>query len=127
MNKIGKPASDLIVLAAGGTGGHVFPAEALAQELLARGTPLALITDRRGAAFGGTLGLVDAYPIRAAALSGRGFVGAVRGALELAAGLIQAATLLRRLKPAVVVGFGGYAAAAPVLAATLLGIRTVIH
>lgn len=117
----------LVVLAAGGTGGHVFPAEALAQELLEQGARLALITDRRGAAFGGTLGLIETHRIVAGAVSGGGAVGALKGVAQLAAGFGQSLILLRRLKPAVVVGFGGYAAAPPVLAASVLGVRTVIH
>lgn len=116
-----------IILAAGGTGGHVFPAEALAQELLAQGARLALITDRRGSAFGGTLGLIETHQIYAAAVRGGGAAGAIEGAFMLGIGVIQSVILLRRLKPSVVVGFGGYAAAPPVIAAGLLGIRTVIH
>jgi UDP-N-acetylglucosamine--N-acetylmuramyl-(pentapeptide) pyrophosphoryl-undecaprenol N-acetylglucosamine transferase len=116
-----------VVLAAGGTGGHVFPAEALAQELLAQGARLALITDRRGSSYGGTLGLIETHHIHAAGLAGRGVWGLIQGAAALAAGTLQSMVLLRRLKPSVVVGFGGYAAAPPVLAATLLGIRTVLH
>ena len=120
-------APPVIVLAAGGTGGHVFPAEALAQELLAQGARLALVTDLRGAAFGGTLGLVETYRISAAAVSGGGLIGALKGYIRLFIGFVQSILLLRRLKPSVVVGFGGYAAAPPVFAAALLGLRTVIH
>ncbi|MDX2222051.1 MAG: glycosyltransferase, partial [Rhodospirillaceae bacterium] len=120
-------AAPLIVLAAGGTGGHVFPAEALAQELLAQNFRLALITDRRGAAYGGTLGLIETYRVSARAVSGRGLVGLARGAAELAAGVVQAAGLLRRLAPAAVVGFGGYAAVPATAAALVLGLPTAIH
>ncbi|GAB6051614.1 undecaprenyldiphospho-muramoylpentapeptide beta-N-acetylglucosaminyltransferase [Magnetospira thiophila] len=119
--------SPLIVLAAGGTGGHVFPAEALAEELLSRGRRLALITDRRGTAYGGRLGQLETYRIRAGALAGRGLFGKLRGALELAIGILQARRLLARLRPAVVVGFGGYAAVPTVLAATSSGRRTILH
>lgn len=116
-----------VVLAAGGTGGHVFPAEALAQELSAQGYRLALITDRRGAAYKGTLGQIETHRIAAGAIAGRGVKGLVMGGLSLAAGTLQSLLLLRRLKPSVVVGFGGYASAPPVIAATLLGIRAVVH
>jgi len=119
--------SPLVALAAGGSGGHVFPAEALAQELLAQGYRLALITDRRGAAFKGTLGQIETHRIAAGAIAGRGLKGRVIGGLALAAGTLQALLLLRRLKPSVVVGFGGYASAPPVVAAVMLGIRAVIH
>lgn len=117
----------LIVLAAGGTGGHVFPAEALAKELIARGNRLALVTDKRGAAYGGTLGEIDTYSISAQGLTGHGVLGIIKGAFSLATGLWQARKLLEGLRPAVVVGFGGYASAPTVYAATQLGIPTVIH
>lgn len=121
------PAAPLIVLAAGGTGGHVFPSEALAQELLAQNYRLALITDRRGATYGGTLGLIDTHRVAARAVSGRGMLGLLGGAGQLALGIAQAARLLRRLKPAAVVGFGGYAAVPATAAALLLGLPTAIH
>ncbi|HJS32400.1 MAG TPA: glycosyltransferase, partial [Alphaproteobacteria bacterium] len=57
-------AAPLVVLAAGGTGGHVFPAEALATVLAARGYRLALATDDRGAAYGGALGGIETYRLR---------------------------------------------------------------
>jgi UDP-N-acetylglucosamine--N-acetylmuramyl-(pentapeptide) pyrophosphoryl-undecaprenol N-acetylglucosamine transferase len=121
------PDAPLIVLAAGGTGGHVFPAEALAQELLAQDYRLAIVTDARGERYGGTLGLIDKHFIRAGALAGRGLGGKFKSGLALSVGLVQAYGLLRRLKPAVVVGFGGYAAAPTVVAALLARIPTVIH
>jgi UDP-N-acetylglucosamine--N-acetylmuramyl-(pentapeptide) pyrophosphoryl-undecaprenol N-acetylglucosamine transferase len=121
------PDAPLIVLAAGGTGGHVFPAEALAQELLGQDYRLALITDARGARYGGTLGLIDKHFISAGALAGFGPIGKAISAARLTFGFFQAYRALKRLKPAVVVGFGGYAAAPTVAAALLAGIPTVIH
>jgi UDP-N-acetylglucosamine--N-acetylmuramyl-(pentapeptide) pyrophosphoryl-undecaprenol N-acetylglucosamine transferase len=115
------------VLAAGGTGGHVFPAEALAQELLGQEYRLALVTDSRGERYGGTLGLIDKYAISAGALAGHGPVGKAISAVRLMIGLMQAYRLLKRIKPAVVVGFGGYAAAPTVAAAILARIPTIIH
>jgi UDP-N-acetylglucosamine--N-acetylmuramyl-(pentapeptide) pyrophosphoryl-undecaprenol N-acetylglucosamine transferase len=120
-------AGRLIVLAAGGTGGHVFPAEALAQELLAQGHRLALITDKRGTGYTGTLGLIDTYHIRGQGIAGQGLVGKLKGVIALGAGVLDARRLLHELKPAAVVGFGGYASAPTVVAATQLGIPTVIH
>ncbi len=121
------PDAPLVVLAAGGTGGHVFPAEALAQELLSQDYRLALVTDSRGERYGGTLSLIDKYSIRAGALAGRGVFGKLASAVELGFGTIQAYRLLKRLKPAVVVGFGGYAAAPTVVAAIAARIPTIIH
>lgn len=115
-----------IVLVAGGTGGHVFPAEALASELRNRDFTLALFTDRRGEAFGGTLGIITTHQIRASRISG-GVIGRARGLMDLALGGMQSRRLLAALKPAVVVGFGGYPTVGPMLAAASLGIPTVIH
>ncbi len=120
-------AGHLIALAAGGTGGHVFPAEALAQELQAQGHRLMLITDRRGAIFGGTLGQIETQRINAGALAGRGLLDRAGGMANLALGYFQARQILQRTRPSVVVGFGGYAAAPSVLAATNLRLPTVIH
>ncbi len=118
----------LIVLATGGTGGHVFPAEALAQELGARGYRLALVTDRRGVAYGGALDRLDRYTISASAISGRGLIGKVKAALKLARGYGQARGLLKRLRPAAAIGFGGYPSAPVMLAASRIGaVRTAIH
>lgn len=117
----------LVVLAAGGTGGHVFPAEALAGELLGRGHRAVLVTDRRGRAFGGTLGRLQTYRINAGGVAGRGALGRLRGLFEVCMGFFQARSLLRRLRPALVIGFGGYAAAPTVAAAAQAGIATAIH
>src|SRR5207237_440684 len=117
----------LVVLAAGGTGGHVFPAEALAQELLAQGYRLALLTDKRGAAYGGTLGLLETHHVTASAFAGGGLIQRLKGAIFLGFGFIEARKLLRALRPAAVVGFGGYASAPTVAAAINIGVPTVIH
>jgi UDP-N-acetylglucosamine--N-acetylmuramyl-(pentapeptide) pyrophosphoryl-undecaprenol N-acetylglucosamine transferase len=116
-----------IVLAAGGTGGHVFPAEALARELAARGHRLAIVTDRRGTAFGGPLGEIETHRIHAAAVTGRGSWRKARAVAQLGLGTIEAARLLRGLEPAAVVGFGGYASVPTMLAARHYGIATVMH
>ncbi|MGE5514921.1 MAG: undecaprenyldiphospho-muramoylpentapeptide beta-N-acetylglucosaminyltransferase [Bacteroidota bacterium] len=117
----------LILLAAGGTGGHVFPAEALAQSLMERGYRLGLVTDRRGHAYGGTLGSLETFRISAGGIAGRGLLPKIRGVAELGLGVLQARALLKRLRPAVVVGFGGYASVPTMVAATWLGIPTAIH
>ncbi|MDB5366008.1 MAG: murG [Rhodospirillales bacterium] len=115
----------LVLLAAGGTGGHIFPAEALARELVARGRAVALITDRRGGAFGDELG-VPVHRIRASSMQ-RGLRGKVRTGLELAVGTWQARGLLRDLDPVMVVGFGGYPSLPTLFAARRAGIPYVLH
>ncbi|MCW8861871.1 MAG: undecaprenyldiphospho-muramoylpentapeptide beta-N-acetylglucosaminyltransferase [Rhodospirillales bacterium] len=117
----------LVVLATGGTGGHVFPAEALAAELANRGCRLALVTDRRGGAYGGRLGAIETHRIRAAGIAGRGLLARLFSVVELGLGTIQARGILGRLRPAVVVGFGGYASVPTMLAATLAHMHTAIH
>ncbi len=117
----------LIVLAAGGTGGHVFPAEALARELMQRGHRLALVTDRRGDAYGGALGEIDTHRIRAGGIAGKGPLAKIKSVAELALGTVQARGLLKELKPSAVVGFGGYASLPTVMAAGFAGISTVLH
>ncbi len=120
-------ALPLIVLATGGTGGHVFPAEALAAELSDRGYRLALVTDRRGGAYRGTLGNLATHRIRAGGIAGKSLLNRLKSILELGIGTLQARALLRRLKPAVVVGFGGYASLPTMIAASFLKLPTVIH
>ncbi|MEL0107135.1 MAG: undecaprenyldiphospho-muramoylpentapeptide beta-N-acetylglucosaminyltransferase [Rhodospirillales bacterium] len=117
----------LVVLAAGGTGGHVFPAEALAVELKNRGCRLALITDRRGGYYNGGLSDVETHRIQAGGVAGKGMLARMKSLPELAFGTLQARSLLRKLKPAVVVGFGGYASFPTLMAATIAGFPTVIH
>jgi UDP-N-acetylglucosamine--N-acetylmuramyl-(pentapeptide) pyrophosphoryl-undecaprenol N-acetylglucosamine transferase len=117
----------LIVLAAGGTGGHVFPAEALAAEMIDRGFKLSLFTDRRGDAYGGTLGDLETHRIRAGGVAGKKFIQLLRSGPELAIGTLQSRHLLKRMRPMAVVGFGGYASVPTMLAATFGGLNTLIH
>lgn len=116
----------LIVLSAGGTGGHVMPAQALALDLLARGFRVEVFTDRRGLKFKPLFGDIPMYEIRAATLGG-GLPGKISGLTELGLGVWQAGKLLAKKKPAVVVGFGGYPSVPGVYAAQWLGIPTVLH
>lgn len=119
--------SALILLTAGGTGGHMFPAEALAGALLRRGHDVAIVTDQRGAAFDGGLSAVRRYPISGGGLAGRSTGQKISAMLALARGYWQARHLIATLKPAAVIGFGGYASVAAVLAASHAGIPTAIH
>jgi UDP-N-acetylglucosamine--N-acetylmuramyl-(pentapeptide) pyrophosphoryl-undecaprenol N-acetylglucosamine transferase len=86
-----------------------------------------LFTDRRGDAYGGTLGALESRTIPAGGLAGKGVAARARSLAELALGLLQARRLLKTLAPRAVVGFGGYASVPTVLAATAGGIRTVVH
>jgi UDP-N-acetylglucosamine--N-acetylmuramyl-(pentapeptide) pyrophosphoryl-undecaprenol N-acetylglucosamine transferase len=115
-----------IVLATGGTGGHVFPAEALAGELAARGHSLALITDKRGRQWRGALANFPVHAIHATSPSG-GIAGKLRGVVDLGRGFFEARSVLRKLAPAAAVGFGGYASVPGMMAATFSGIPTVLH
>jgi len=114
------------VLAAGGTGGHVFPAEALAGELLARGRSIHLLCDGRADGFARRVPGVGVHHVRAGRLGG-GPSQAVHGLAGLALGVVQARRLLRRLAPAGVIGFGGYPSVPTMLAARYLGVPTIIH
>jgi UDP-N-acetylglucosamine--N-acetylmuramyl-(pentapeptide) pyrophosphoryl-undecaprenol N-acetylglucosamine transferase len=115
------PAARPIVIAAGGTGGHLFPAEALAAELVARGERIALMTDARSAAFESpAFGNAERFVLKGSGLAGRGAGAATRGALALAAGTLAARRILTRLEAAAVVGFGGYPSVPPILAALSL-------
>ncbi|MEQ9189876.1 MAG: undecaprenyldiphospho-muramoylpentapeptide beta-N-acetylglucosaminyltransferase [Alphaproteobacteria bacterium] len=117
----------LALLAAGGTGGHVFPALALAEILLARGFRVDLVTDRRGSAFHDLDPRMAVHRLFAGTTTGRGPLRKAAGAARLLLGVGQAWLRLMRLKPAVVVGFGGYPSLPALIAATRLGQPTVIH
>lgn len=113
-----------IVIAAGGTGGHFFPAEALAATLIARGHRVVLMTDARsGAMKSAVFAGREQYCLSGAGLAGRGVRRAARGAASLLAGTWQARRILKRLDAAVVVGFGGYPSVPPVVAARTLRLR----
>ena len=116
-----------IILATGGTGGHVFPAEALAGELLGRGRSLVLVTDSRGAGFGGALGALPTYTVSAGSPAVGGLLRRARGLLSTVNGTLHARRMLEWMQPAAVVGFGGYASLPTVFAATLRRIPTVLH
>lgn len=116
-----------VVIAAGGTGGHIYPAQALARALRARGHAPAFVTDRRGETFGGDLADVPCHTVRASGIAGRGWLGVIGGMFDLALGTIQAWRLLRRLAPRLTVGFGGYASVPPLFAAAKQGRATLIH
>ena len=114
------------VLAAGGTGGHMMPAHALAEELLARGHRVALITDDRGARIPGLFDNVQVHVLPAGRLSG-GPVGWLKAARSIATGRAMALRLYETFLPSAVIGFGGYPAFPALLAARRDRIPTLIH
>ena len=116
-----------IVLATGGTGGHMFPAQALADELLLRDQRPILMTDERGAARSVFDLRVDLHTVRAGTFTGQTALGKAKGFANIAAGCWEARRILKEINPAVVVGFGGYPSLPAMLAATYSGMRTMIH
>jgi len=118
-------SAPLVLLAAGGTGGHLFPAEALASALQKRGATVDLATDARVAHFKFSARAVHLIP--SATLRGTDPFNLVRTAALLALGTAKAWAMLGRVRPTVVVGFGGYPTVPPLWAASLRGIPTVVH
>ena len=115
----------LILLCAGGTAGHLFPAAALAHALEKRGVAVELATDHRAAHFEFPARAVHLIP--SATVRGRNPISFARTGVMLALGTARAWALIGRLKPAVVVGFGGYPTVPPLWAASLRGVPTVLH
>ena len=117
----------LILLAAGGTGGHLFPAEALGVELIRRGFRVRLATDARALRYSGLFSkdMIDVVPSET--VRGRTPWSLAYTGVMLAAGTAVSLNLMRRLKPAAVVGFGGYPTLPPLLAARLFGVPGIIH
>ncbi len=116
-----------VLLAAGGTGGHLFPAAALAQELRRRGLEVELATDLRAEKYGGDFPARAIHRIPSATLTSRSPIALVRTFSHLGLGFFGALALLRRIRPRAVIGFGGYPTLPPIIAARLLGIPAAIH
>jgi len=114
------------VLAAGGTGGHMVPAHALAAELKSRGHGVMLITDERGARYPGLFGNVPVHILPAGRLGG-GPLGWLKALRSVVAGRGEAKGLYRNHTPNAVVGFGGYPAFPSLLAASSIGIPSLLH
>ena len=119
-----------IVIAAGGTGGHFYPAEALAATLIERGLWVVLMTDARsGALRSSVFDARNQYVLPGAGIAGRGVARAGKAMFSLAAGVARARGILARIRPAAVVAFGGYPSVPPVLATRLLRDRppVILH
>ncbi|MBW3095922.1 undecaprenyldiphospho-muramoylpentapeptide beta-N-acetylglucosaminyltransferase [Pseudohoeflea coraliihabitans] len=116
-----------ILLAAGGTGGHLFPAEALAGELAARGHRVELVTDMRAEKFAGDFPAERIHLVPSATFGGKSPLRLLKTGSTLAHGFFKAWSLMRAVQPKIVVGFGGYPTVPPLMAAALSGQRTIIH
>src|SRR5436305_1777148 len=119
--------SPRILLAAAGSGGHLFPAEPLGVELMKRGTRVRLVTDARAIRYSGLFSsdMIDVVPSET--VRGSSPWSLARTGAMLAAGTAVALNLMRKLRPAAVVGFGGYPTLPPLLAARMFGIPSLIH
>jgi UDP-N-acetylglucosamine--N-acetylmuramyl-(pentapeptide) pyrophosphoryl-undecaprenol N-acetylglucosamine transferase len=116
-----------ILLAAGGTGGHLFPAASLAQELQRRGYIVELATDVRAEKYGGDFPARAVHRIPSATLTGRSPIALAATFSRLGVGYLGAVRMLLRLQPAAVIGFGGYPTLPPIIAASTLRIPTAIQ
>ena len=117
----------VILLCAGGTGGHLFPAEALAAALKPHGYVIDLATDERGVAYTGNFPARKVHAIPAETVRSHSPGAMARTFWKLGSGALSAWWMLGRVKPAVVVGFGGYPTVPPLMAATWRKIPTLIH
>lgn len=117
----------LILLCAGGTGGHLFPAEALAHELKAEGYAVHLVTDSRAERFAGKFPADEIHVVSSATIGSKNPVAVLKAFWRLWTGYRRARTLIQRLRPRAVVGFGGYPTVPPLMAATGLKVPTLIH
>jgi UDP-N-acetylglucosamine--N-acetylmuramyl-(pentapeptide) pyrophosphoryl-undecaprenol N-acetylglucosamine transferase len=116
-----------ILLAAGGTGGHLFPAEALAHELIARGWTVHLASDDRAGRFSGNFPAAEIHPIAAATIGSRNPIVMAKAFWKIWRGVRQASGVIGKIKPAAVIGFGGYPTLPPLYAATRRRVPTLIH
>jgi len=116
-----------IVMTAGGTGGHLFPAKSLAQELSWRGYAIDLITDTRSGKFDSGFPAREVYRVRSATFKGRSPLEATKTVAKLSSGFHMAYRILGEIKPKAVIGFGGYSTIPPMLAALTRGIPTLTH
>ncbi|WP_068085946.1 undecaprenyldiphospho-muramoylpentapeptide beta-N-acetylglucosaminyltransferase [Polycladidibacter stylochi] len=116
-----------IMLCAGGTGGHLFPAEALADELTKRGYAIELMSDERADKYGSAFPADQIHIIKSDTLRGRNPLKLLKTAVKLGLGTLQAWKIMRTKKPKVLVGFGGYPTFPPMFAARLAGVPTILH
>ncbi len=116
-----------ILIAAGGTGGHLFPAHALSAELGRRGWSVQLATDERIDRYGTNFPAEQVHIIASATVSGASPVAIARAGSEIVRGILQSFRLIMKEQPRVVVGFGGYPSVPPLFAGWLKRIPIIIH
>ncbi|MBN9671645.1 undecaprenyldiphospho-muramoylpentapeptide beta-N-acetylglucosaminyltransferase [Roseibium aggregatum] len=119
--------SKTVLLTAGGTGGHLFPAQALASELNRRGWTVELATDERADKYGTAFPARKVHIIASETIRGRNPVSLARTGFSLLRGMLQARAVIKALKPDVVAGFGGYPTFPPMFAARLTGTPSILH
>ncbi|MGR6468952.1 undecaprenyldiphospho-muramoylpentapeptide beta-N-acetylglucosaminyltransferase [Rhizobium sp. PAMB 3182] len=117
----------IVMLAAGGTGGHLFPAEALAHTLKARGYSVHLVTDSRAERYAGKFPADEVHVVPSATIASKNPASVAKSLLTLWTGYRTAKRMILTVKPKVVVGFGGYPTVPPLLAATALHVPSMIH
>lgn len=119
--------SRLFFLAAGGTGGHLFPAEALAHELAARGHKVHLVTDSRAERYAGSFPAEMIHVVPSATIGSKNPVAIIRAGYILFKGSRVARSLFAKYRPSAVIGFGGYPTVPPLYAASSAGLPTMLH
>ncbi|MEM8650266.1 MAG: undecaprenyldiphospho-muramoylpentapeptide beta-N-acetylglucosaminyltransferase [Pseudomonadota bacterium] len=117
----------VVLLCAGGTGGHLFPAEAVAHELVSRGYTVHLAADDRVERFAGNFPAERIHQIKSATVSSRNPIVLLKAVFTLFSGYMESRKLIKRIKPKAVAGFGGYPTVPPLLAASHLGFPTLVH
>ncbi|WP_417823160.1 undecaprenyldiphospho-muramoylpentapeptide beta-N-acetylglucosaminyltransferase [Thalassospira lucentensis] len=120
-------AGQVIAVTSGGTGGHMFPAVALSKALVRRGAKVLFFTDARAARYTDGVDGVQTIILPAGGIAGKGIKGRLMGAARLGLGTLKARSMIKKAKPAVVIGFGGYASIPATMSAKWLGIPFAIH
>ncbi|MEE9375499.1 MAG: undecaprenyldiphospho-muramoylpentapeptide beta-N-acetylglucosaminyltransferase, partial [Rhizobiaceae bacterium] len=116
-----------VLLSAGGTGGHLFPAQALAQEMAQTGWRIHLATDPRAKTFVANFPAEEVHIIKSATFTGKNPIALTKTFSALAGGYFAARGVISKVKPDIVVGFGGYPTVPPLLAAIHKGLPSILH